>query len=168
MKAAPKTRNGIDIVISYYMEDLSALSSLISLILSQPSVSSRSPRVILYSKGHHPTPHLLNTTSAHAVHPLPNRGREGATFLSHVVRNYKGELARWTAFMQAEPMPAEAVVGMLADHLREDSGFLTLRCWTPCECWGCYGPFTRVAEVWALTKGEVCPEEGYAQCVTSQ
>lgn len=75
----------VDLVISYYDEDFERTRDHIANLRASPFVAAREQRVIIYNKGPRSAPALrsnLNLTAADEVVPLPNLGREGATYLS--------------------------------------------------------------------------------------
>jgi hypothetical protein len=75
----------VDLVIAYYDEDFDRTRAHIANLRASPFVAAREQRVIIYNKGPQLEPTLrtsLNLTSDDEVVPLPNLGREGATYLS--------------------------------------------------------------------------------------
>lgn len=73
----------IDLVISKYNEDVSWLTNII------PDINK-----IIYSK--------LSEENNNAYKKIPNVGREGQTYLYHIVNNYNN-LSEYTVFCQANP-----------------------------------------------------------------
>jgi hypothetical protein len=74
--------SAIDIVMSIYREPPSHVTNTFSLLNSLPSIGSKTPRLILYTKD--PTANLTllqQQTNATKVIQLPNVGREGHTYL---------------------------------------------------------------------------------------
>ena len=79
---SPRT---VDLVIAYYDEDFDRTRDHITNLRASPFVAAREQRVIIYNKGPQLEPTLrtsLNLTADDEVVPLPNLGREGATYLS--------------------------------------------------------------------------------------
>lgn len=79
---SPRT---VDLVIAYYDEDFDRTREHIANLRASPFVAAREQRVIIYNKGPQLEPTLrtsLNLTADDEVVPLPNLGREGATYLS--------------------------------------------------------------------------------------
>lgn len=75
----------VDLVIAYYDENFDRTREHIANLRGSPFVAAREQRVIIYNKGPQSEPTLrtsLNLTAADEVVPLPNLGREGATYLS--------------------------------------------------------------------------------------
>ena len=82
---APVASQTVDLVISYYNEDVTQVRRDLEEIRTSPYVASRQNRVVLYNKGPHSADFLrekLALAPADEVVPLPNLGREGATYLS--------------------------------------------------------------------------------------
>lgn len=83
---APRT---VDIVISYYDENLEETREHIRNLRLSQFVAARHDRVILYNKGPHSEELLrssLNLSESDDVVPLENLGREGGTYLSVRIR----------------------------------------------------------------------------------
>lgn len=81
----PASSQTVDIVIAYYDEEVSQTERDIYEIRRSPHVASKQHRVVLYNKGPHSTEYLrekLALAPADEIVPLPNLGREGATYLS--------------------------------------------------------------------------------------
>lgn len=94
---APPVEN--EVIISMYHETLPALSSLITSIHDIPSLSNA--RVHVYTKD--PLANITaikEITGVDAVSQLPNVGREGETYLHHIVSQWDS-LANHTLFLQA-------------------------------------------------------------------
>ncbi|TGO44562.1 hypothetical protein BOTNAR_0795g00010 [Botryotinia narcissicola] len=93
--------SSFDIVISAYKETPESIARILKAIKSTPYLSSRNTRVLIYTKD--PTVSLSmlkNSTGAEIVERLPNLGREGGTYLSHIVTHWN-DLAAQTMFIQA-------------------------------------------------------------------
>lgn len=73
----------VEVVLSHYAEDMEWVKDY----RERPDL-----KFTIYSKNENPP--------ADATEVLPNIGREGHTYLSHIVRNYD-DLAAWTVFSQA-------------------------------------------------------------------
>lgn len=82
---APVASQTVDLVISYYQEDVAQVRRDLEELRTSPYVATRQNRVVLYNKGPHSAEFLrekLALASTDEVVPLPNLGREGATYLS--------------------------------------------------------------------------------------
>ncbi|KAJ3192356.1 hypothetical protein HK101_006699 [Irineochytrium annulatum] len=168
-ETAPTTRDVVDLVISYYSEHLPTLAWTLATIRAVPtltSLTSLGHRAIIYNKGPSDSSLISSSVLPDLVLDLPNLGREGATYLHHIVENYD-DLARWTLFTQAEPATTDGLVNRLST-LQADTAFLALRHYDLCGCAYCYSPFPRLAEVWTLTKKELCPSKGFAATLNGQ
>ncbi|TEY66034.1 hypothetical protein BOTCAL_0134g00050 [Botryotinia calthae] len=78
--------SSFDIVISAYKETPESISRMLKAIKSTSYLSSHNTRVLVYTKD--PTVSLSmlkNSTGADIVDRLPNLGREGGTYLNHIV-----------------------------------------------------------------------------------
>ncbi|KAI9004762.1 triose-phosphate transporter family-domain-containing protein [Gaertneriomyces semiglobifer] len=128
----PKLGSTLDIVISSYDEHSKVMKNTITALTSHPAIASRKPRIILYSKHPKRSPeYLQKATGADIVLQLPNRGRESATYLWHLLSQYDA-LAKHTLFIQAKPhvfFDGEKMAKWVSDRLlrfEENVGFLTL------------------------------------------
>lgn len=82
-------RGTLDVVFSYYDEPLPGFVHAVSRIRQVPEIATRALRIIIYVK--HPDvdmTKLLLDVDADEVYRLPNEGREGATYLHHIMRHY--------------------------------------------------------------------------------
>ena len=85
-------RKTIDLVFSYYDEPIDKFAEDVNTLLSIPSIAYRDPRIIVYVK----TPNMTEDNrnflgqriGADEVFTLPNVGREGGTYLHHILRNH--------------------------------------------------------------------------------
>ncbi|CAF4793408.1 unnamed protein product, partial [Rotaria socialis] len=90
-----------DIVLSYYVEDIWDVERFIRYLKNVSTIQRLSPRVIVYNKNVKISiEYLKDTLLADIVRVLPNRGREGATYLTHIIENYD-TIANHTLFSQA-------------------------------------------------------------------
>ncbi len=81
----------VDLVFSYYDEDMDAFREHVDNIRKVPFVAERETRVFVYNKGPRRPAELvdkLGLSAADAVVALPNLGREGATYLEHILAHY--------------------------------------------------------------------------------
>ena len=125
----PRKRSwDLDIVIARYDEPVEQVVRTAQLALELPNIAGRKVRTIVYNKG------VLNETdlraelpvqSALVVRQLENVGREGDTYLSHVLDS-EHDWASHTLFIQAEPHEPGYLQARLEDYLVKDTGFLSL------------------------------------------
>lgn len=108
----------VDIVISYYDEELDKVHATIQNLRYYPWIKFQDPRFIIYTKAAEENntmsdEEFLDKTGADRVYHLKNRGRESGTYLRHILRNYNQSidptlaqgyrpagLADYTIFMQ--------------------------------------------------------------------
>ncbi|KAJ2978890.1 hypothetical protein NUW58_g7350 [Xylaria curta] len=118
----------LDIVIAWYNEPVDQVVGTVQLTLELPNIASRKVRTIVYNKG------TLNETelrdgfpiqSGLAVRRLQNVGREGDTYLTHVLDSEQ-DWASHTLFIQAEPHEPVYLQARLEDYFVEKTGFLSL------------------------------------------
>ena len=114
-----------EIVVSMYHESLSTVSSLLSSLHSIPSLENA--RVHIYTKDP-----LANTTeiqeklNVHNVTQLPNVGREGETYLHHILSQWDS-LARHTVFLQADVHNRWETLGRIKQYFDpQRTGMLSL------------------------------------------
>ncbi|KAI0864430.1 hypothetical protein F4860DRAFT_464106 [Xylaria cubensis] len=131
--AAPYTEPGrrswdLDIVIAWYDEPVEQVVRTAQLALELPNIAGRKVRTIVYNKG------TMNETELETNFPiqsgltirrLKNIGREGDTYLSHVLES-KQDWASHTLFIQAEPHEPGYLQARLEDYFVEETGFLSL------------------------------------------
>jgi hypothetical protein len=90
---------GAELVISMYKESLPDIAQLISTLRAMPSL--RDAAVHIYAKGADaPLADIKRLTGATNVTKLPNVGREGETYLYHILNEWD-RLAKHTVFLQA-------------------------------------------------------------------
>ena len=90
-----------DIVFSYYAEDVNFLARSIGYLKNISISKNMQPRIIVYNKGSkHNNTYLKDVLKVDIVQQLDNLGREGATYLYHIIKNYYS-LADHTIFSQA-------------------------------------------------------------------
>ena len=86
--------------------------------------------ILVYHKGSDPLPESPRYT----VLPVPNKGREGETFLRHV-RDHYADLADYTAFLQGNPFD-HLSLAQLQDALAAPSQTAFLGNWLECDAYG--------------------------------
>ena len=136
-RSAPsESQKSFDIVVSYHDESLPELISTLTSFLVLPNVASLSQRVVLYAKdSESPTSELqlnltmgLPPTTSVLVRELPNKGREGETYLHHILDNYDNAtgLADHTLFLQAEMHDPWYMRPRITQYFVPKTGFLSL------------------------------------------
>ncbi|WAR60630.1 hypothetical protein PtB15_9B569 [Puccinia triticina] len=83
----------VDLVFSYYNEPLTRFFEAVDHVRRRSVLSLQNPRVVVYVK--HPDTSLTtiaNVVGADEVVRLPNVGREGGTYLTHILKHYNASL----------------------------------------------------------------------------
>ncbi|KAF2170547.1 hypothetical protein M409DRAFT_51571 [Zasmidium cellare ATCC 36951] len=130
-----------DIVVSIYKEDPAAVNDTISRILSLPSVPPNH-RVLLYSKDEGADVAALQAQFPNAeVIQLPNIGREGQTYLHHILNRWD-DLARHTLFTQAVLDNFGEALHRIENYYVPETGMLGLSFASEvCDCHQCADPY---------------------------
>lgn len=135
--AAPETDSrSFDIVVSYHDEQLPKLISSLTSFLMLPNVALLAQRVIIYAKDsespieelqRNVTAGLPESTSV-LVRQYPNFGREGETYLHHILDNYDNStgLADHTLFLQADMHDPLYMRPRITQYFKPQTGFLSL------------------------------------------
>ncbi|WWC90332.1 uncharacterized protein L201_005265 [Kwoniella dendrophila CBS 6074] len=159
-----KVKSDFDIVVSHYNEDVGMMKDSINGVLHRlPRRKSR--RVIIYCKGP-PNETSLKALSdiSDEVVQLENVGREGETYLSHIVRHYETpftNLAGHTIFMQPHLAWHWLFLPRLERDLDQNTGFLS------------FGPYIshicgkdshdqhnpRMADIYSMFRMDLCPPD---------
>ncbi|TIB98482.1 hypothetical protein E3Q17_02948 [Wallemia mellicola] len=88
---------------------------------------------------------------------LENVGREGGTYLHHIVHNWE-DLADKTLFLQAHSQWHEMTHGRLR-YIDSSTGFLSLGPYVLSQCGESWpGSYPQMKSIWSLFHGEPCPE----------
>lgn len=130
--------SAIDVVMSIYREPPSHITSTFCLLTSMPSIGSKSPRLILYTKDPSANLTLLQQqTNATKVIQLPNLGREGHTYLHHIISSWD-DLAAQTFFLQASIHNPREFAARVENYYTPKTGMLSLGfSGQSCECNNC-------------------------------
>jgi Protein of unknown function (DUF3431) len=131
-----------EIVVSMYDELPEDLSSLLSALKTTELLSKLSPTITIYTK--HPShshplikEELKQKTGADKIEHLENLGREGGTYLHHIVTKWD-ELAEQTLFIQAHAHNVRELIPRINSYLIPESGFLSLGfAGITCSCGAC-------------------------------
>ncbi|GAA6009824.1 uncharacterized protein JCM10292_003616 [Rhodotorula paludigena] len=117
--ALPVSRS-VDLVVSYYNEDLNRTRNHLDHIRQSDFVAKRNNRIVLYNKGQRSEAELrkeLELKWLDEVVPLENLGREGATYLSHILLHFNSTLASLSPAYEVTPPPPASLAKPLS-HLR--------------------------------------------------
>ncbi|UJR38288.1 hypothetical protein I4U23_030958 [Adineta vaga] len=166
------TSNSFDIVISYYSEDVDYVAQYIRDLRNTVKLRKLHPRVIVYNKNSKINNQVLKILlDADIIQFLPNLGREGATYLYHIIEHYQ-ILANHTIFSQAgvEGLTDKGLADWYSDRLENQfnssvgymplvhpSMIVTIDCGTHFT-----GNFPRLVQIWALVEQTLCPPGGQA------
>ncbi|KAG9952332.1 hypothetical protein KCU85_g2181, partial [Aureobasidium melanogenum] len=161
-----KANSNIDIVMSMYHEPPSHITDTFSLLKSIPSIGSKSPRLILYTKDPlADTTELQHLTNATKVIQLPNVGREGHTYLHHIISSWD-DLATQTFFLQASVHNPRQFSARVENYYTSETGMLSLGfSGQTCECNSCGDRFGWqdhsgiVEKTWKEVFNQTCGEQ---------
>ncbi|KAK6593223.1 hypothetical protein H4I96_11158 [Botrytis cinerea] len=130
--------SSFDIVISAYKETPESISRMLKAIKSTSYLSSHNTRILIYTKD--PTVSLSmlkNSTGADIVERLPNLGREGGTYLNHIITHWN-DLAAKTMFIQAHAHNIRELIPRIDSYLIPQTGMLSLGfSESTCSCKNC-------------------------------
>ncbi|KAK4057314.1 hypothetical protein OIO90_001811 [Microbotryomycetes sp. JL221] len=186
----------VDLVIAYYNEDLEATQEHLSWFLQTPFVGKKDNRILIYNKGPRSEGEIrkgLALRYTDKVVKLPNVGREGHTYLQHILLHYNESIADIASAISspASGTAPELRSKVLADHtimlqphmawhwiakprfeiVGPDTGFAHLGPMIRNEC----GYDTRVdthfplvKELWGIFRGEICPPSGILTAWSAQ
>ena len=122
---------GLDIVVARYSQSATTVAQYVDSILEVPSLKQLKTRVFIYDKNSNTTEFQGNITeevvsqNKISVVSLENIGREGDTYLEHMVSRWD-DLANHTLFMQDEPHDFSLVKRRIEDYFIAETGFLSL------------------------------------------
>lgn len=127
-----------DIIVSMYQEDPVQVKRMLDKIKATSLLSTASPRVIIYTKDSEADLHSIQQlTGADIVSQLPNLGREGATYLYHIVNKWDS-LAHQTMFLQAHAHNMRELIPRINSYLVPETGMLSLGfAGVTCNCNNC-------------------------------
>jgi hypothetical protein len=155
--------NSMDIVLAYY--DHLHFHKLIhtpwELWYNLTTLRSRNARYVVYNK----SPRNESEVRAEFAFPvdavlaLPNVGREGHTFMHHIVNKYE-QLAAVTWFCQENPHGSirmaqrlEKYLGVWKPNMTVEAGFISLTEEFLCGCTECIVPLKSFLETYVLVTG---------------
>ncbi|EPE32259.1 hypothetical protein GLAREA_07392 [Glarea lozoyensis ATCC 20868] len=138
LPSAYNSSSTFDIVVSAYLEDPELIKSMLDSLKETAYLRHMTPNVILYTKD--PAANitaLKDTTGADIVKLLDNVGREGGTYLHHIITNWDN-LAEKTMFIQAHAHNMRELVPRINDYLVPETGMLSLGfAGITCSCLDC-------------------------------
>lgn len=131
--AAYTPSRDLDLVIARYDEPLEHLATLVESMLRLPNIAPLQPNIFVYNK--HPVVTDSDFENAMAirfqnmshftVEHRRNVGREGETYLSHIIEHWD-DLARHTMFVQTDVHDRWSILQRVKDYFVPDTGFLSL------------------------------------------
>ncbi|TVY46711.1 hypothetical protein LOCC1_G004663 [Lachnellula occidentalis] len=157
----PETR--FDIVVSIYNEDPEMVKEMLEAVKATAMLKNLESNVIIYTKDPAADlPKLKEATGANAVELLENLGREGATYLHHIVDKWDS-LAEQTMFIQAHAHNMRELIPRIDDYLVPETGMLSLGfTGVPCDCetcgdrWGWEDKYNAIPMLYEKIYSESC------------
>jgi hypothetical protein len=154
-----------DIVISMYREDPAQVALQIQDLLAvDPVRDVEDVHIIIYVKDFDADTEAIKiTTNATEVIHLSNLGREGGTFLTHIIMSWEF-LARHTMFIQANMHSFEEAKNRISDYFASSTGVLPLGTLEGCDYLSCKDPwdnqreFPRLPQLYSALNGQMCPK----------
>jgi len=161
-----------DVVLSYYSEDIDFVAKYIRYLRNITSLKNVHPRFIIYNKNPKINNEVLKILlQADTIQSLPNLGREGATYLYHIIQNYY-IIANHTIFSQAgvEGINDRGLADWFFDRLEKQFnssvGYMPLVNNNMIVNYDCgshrTGNFPRMTQMWAMLEHSLCPPGGQA------
>lgn len=153
-----------DIVISMYQENQTQIAEELREIKNLPPLQGLEPNIIIYVKDQDANLEALKEAAgADVVKIIPNRGREGGTYLTHILDDWDN-LATHTLFLQGDIHMLSQLKARITDYFVPQTGVLSLGFgYSSCSCdncqddWGGDDVWYRVPEVYSAVTGELCP-----------
>jgi hypothetical protein len=166
------SHNQFDVVLSYYSEDVAFVARFIGYLRNVSTLQKLQPRVIVYNKNSKINDtYLKKILKADIVIQLPNLGREGATYLYHIIENYD-ILAKHIIFSQAgvEGITGTGLADWFANRLEKQFnstvGYMPLvqnDMLTTFDCGLKAGEnMQRLPELWGIIEQTLCPPDRQA------
>jgi len=161
-----------DVVLSYYAEDVNFVARFIQYLRNLSTIKKLKSRIIVYNKN----PKINNTylqtiLKADIVQQLPNLGREGGTYLHHIITNYD-TLANHILFSQAgvegitNTGLSDWFFNRLEKQFNSSVGYMPLvenRWFTTFDCGVRPGEnIQQLPELWGIIEQTLCPPGGQA------
>ena len=153
-------RPTLDVVYSYYNEDLKEFIHFSNVVYSSLKFKFKINTKV-YIK-HDIDENLYNffkyTAKVDQIEYLTNVGREGHTYLHHIVNNYNSSsLSDKTLFLQAHPGWPKMTFRRLT-YVNTATGFISFGPYTPSHCGHTTNfEFLQMNNIWKIFKGFDCP-----------
>ncbi|TVY29279.1 hypothetical protein LHYA1_G001370 [Lachnellula hyalina] len=152
-----------DIVVSMYDEDPEIVKGMLEAVKGTAMLKNLKPNVIIYTKDKTADlPKLKESTGANTVEFLENLGREGATYLHHIVHEWDS-LAEQTMFIQAHAHNMRELIPRIDDYLVPETGMLSLGfTGVECDCetcgdrWGWEDKYDAIPALYEKVYGDSC------------
>lgn len=156
--------NKFDIVVSMYQEDQTKIAEELREIKKLSPFQGLEFKIIVYVKDQEAdVVALKEAVGADVVKIIPNRGREGGTYLVHILDEWDN-LASHTLFLQGDIHKFSELKARITDYFVPRTGVLSLGFgYSSCACdnckdeWGGDDVWYRVPEVYSAVTGELCP-----------
>lgn len=131
-------RSQFDIVVSAYDESPKDIKRMLDTVKTTNYLRTIQPNIILYTKDEDADlTKLKASTGADKIIRLDNLGREGGTYLHHIVTEWDN-LAAKTLFIQAHAHNARELIPRINDYLVAETGMLSLGfAGITCGCGAC-------------------------------
>lgn len=163
---AYKPASRFDIVVSMYEEDPVFLKQTLDTIKTTAMLKSLKLKIIVYTKSPDTDLKVLKeTTGADVVERMENLGREGGTYLKHIVDKWD-KLADQTMFIQGHAHNMRELIPRINDYLVPETGMLSLGfTGVECECsacgdrWGWEDKFNSIPQLFEKIYKEPCKPE---------
>ncbi|CAF9933245.1 MAG: hypothetical protein ALECFALPRED_005536 [Alectoria fallacina] len=165
---APKAQ--FDVVIAHHSEEPHYIKVWTDSLRSIPYLQELGMRIIIYTKGSMEPAGIKEASGADDVLQLPNVGREGGTYLHHLLRAYD-DPPRFILFAQAKLRKAQEegsgkMTQWLQDRLRtrfdNETGFMSMdRKHDICYCGHCTDMgrddfYPLWPQIYSMLQGKVC------------
>lgn len=153
-----------DVVVSMYQENQTKIAEELREIKNLSSLQGLEPNIIIYVKDQDVDAEALKVmVGADVVKIIPNKGREGGTYLTHILDEWDN-LATHTLFLQGDIHKFSQLSARITDYFFPGTGVLSLGFgYSSCSCdncqddWGGDDVWYRVPEVYSAVTGELCP-----------
>ena len=172
IQVAPKPQ--FDVVIAHHSEEPYYIRVWTDSLRSIPYIQELGMRIIIYTKGSMELAAIKEASGADEVIQLPNVGREGGTYLHHMLSVYD-DPPQFTLFAQAKLKKAQEegsgkMTQWLQDRLRtklgDETGFMSMdRKHDICYCGHCTDMgrdefYPMWPQIYSMLQGKVCQRLG--------
>jgi len=161
LKFTPASR--FEIVVAMYDESPESVKRMLDSVKQTTLLSNLPPNIIIYTKDPKANLEELRTlTGATSVERLENLGREGGTYLYHIVNKWD-KLAEQTMFLQAHAHNMRELLPRINSYLVGNTGMLSLgftgvlcNCNTCEDRWGWSDSFSVIPSIYYKIYGQAC------------